>query len=143
MPRPRARDPRGSRLRRPPTSLEALVLDLGDIGAREIAAAPSAASALIDSNDGLAKSTYIDFPRYDAKGLPFAALRAALYLDLLSNPDAVYALVGDGLRATVVPYFDDAGRLNFALFSGGKETTWDELSSGKRDLKVRALRVPA
>jgi hypothetical protein len=124
-------------------SLEALVLDLGDAGAREIAVAPSAASALIDSDDGLAKSTYIDFPRYDAKGLPLAALRAVLYLDLLSNPDAVFALVGDGLRATVVPYFDDAGRLNFALFSGGKELTWEELCSGKKDSKVRVLRVPS
>jgi hypothetical protein len=124
-------------------SLEALVLDLGDAGAREVAVAPSAASALIDSDDGLAKSTYIDFPRYDAKGLPLSALRAALYLDLLSNPDAVYALVGDGLRATVVPYFDDAGRLNFALFAAGKELTWDELSSGKKDSKVRVLRIPS
>jgi hypothetical protein len=124
-------------------SLESLVLELGDLGAREIGSAPNAASSFIDVDEGMAKLAYADFPRYDAKGLSLSALRAALYLDLLSNPDSVYALVGEGLRVTVVPYFDDAGRLNYAFFSGGKETSWDELSSGKPDLKVRVLRVPA
>jgi hypothetical protein len=42
-----------------------------------------------------------------------------------------------------VPYFDDSGRLAFSVFSGGKETTLDELSAGKRDIKVRVLRFPA
>jgi len=125
------------------SSLESLVIDLGDSGAREIGLAQDAAAGFIDADDGIAKLAYVDFPRYDAKGLPLDALRAALYIDLLANPDSVYALVGDGLRATVVPYFDDTGRLNFALFSGGKETRWDELSLGKRDLKVRALRIPS
>jgi hypothetical protein len=125
------------------SSLESLVLELGDAGAREIASTPDAASAFINVDDDMSKLAYVDFPRYDAKGLPLSALRAALYLDLLSNSDSVYALVGEGLRATVVPYFDDAGRLNYAFFSGGKETSWDELSAGKRDLKVRVLRVPA
>ena len=124
-------------------SAEALLLELGDTGACELAASPSAALALADADDGLAKASYADFPRYDAKGLPLAAIRSALYLDLLANPDAVYALVGDSLRATVVPYFDDSGRLAFSVFSGGKETTLDELSAGKRDIKVRVLRFPA
>jgi hypothetical protein len=125
-------------------SIEALALELGDSDAREVAPAPAAAAGFIDvDGDEMAKLAYVDFPRYDAKGLPLEALRASIYFDLLSNPDSTYALFGDSLRATVVPYFDDAGRLNFALFSEGKETSWDELSSGKQDLKVRVLRVPA
>ncbi len=141
-----AKGPRSARLAASverSSSLEALVLDLGDTGAREIAPAPDAASAFIDVSDGIAKLAYSDYPRYDAKGLPLATLRSALYLDLLANPDSAYAVMGEGLRATVVPYFDEAGRLNYAFFSGGKETSWDELSAGKRDLKVRVLRLPA
>jgi hypothetical protein len=125
------------------SSLESLVIDLGDSGAREISPSPDAASGFIDTGDGMAKLAYIDFPRYDARGLSITALRAALYSDLIANPDSVYALVGEGFRATIVPYFDEAGRLNYACFSGGRETSWDELTSGKRDLKVRVLRIPA
>jgi hypothetical protein len=125
------------------TSFEPLVLDLGDLSAREISPAPDAAAGFIDADDVIAKLAYIDFPRYDAKGLALEASRAALYLDLVANPDSVYALVGESLRATVVPYFDDAGRLNFAFFSGGREVTWEEMSAGKLDSKVRVLRVPA
>lgn len=127
-------------------SPDALVLDLassGESGAREIALAAESAPAFGDDRgDPIAKPAYAAFPRYDSRGLPFAALRAALYLDLQSNPDSVYALVGDGLRATVVPSFDEAGRLNFMAFSGGKETSWDELSAGKRELRVRIVRIP-
>jgi len=124
-------------------NFESIVLDLGDTGAREIALSPDAASALISSDDGISKPNYVDFPRYDAKGIPLEGLRAALYLDLISNPDSVYALAGDALRATAVPYFDDAGRLNFTFFSGGKEMSWEDLSAGKKDSKVRVLRVPS
>jgi hypothetical protein len=124
-------------------SLDNLVLELGEASARELSLAPDAAAAFIDDRGDIAKLAYGEFPRYDAKGISLAALRAALYLDLLANPDSVYALVGEGLRATAVPYFDDAGRINFNFFSGGKEFGWDELTSGKRDLKVRVLRVSA
>jgi hypothetical protein len=128
-------------------SPEALVLDLassGETGAREISLAPDAAPAFVsDRGDPLSKAVYADFPRYDAKGLPIAALRAAVFLDLQSNPDSVYALIGEGIRATVVPSYDEAGRLNFAVFSGGKESSWDELSAGRRDVKARLVRVPS
>jgi len=126
------------------SSVDALILDLGDMGAREIA--PSADdyfAGYVDASESIVKLAYIEFPRYDTRGLPLAALRAALYSDLLANPDSSYALFGDGLRATVVPCFDEEGRLSFACFSGGKETSWAELASGKRDLRVRAVRVPA
>jgi hypothetical protein len=123
-------------------SIDALILELGDSGAREIAPSADSLSGYIDSTDAMGKLAYTEYPRYDSKGLPLAALRAALYSDLLANPDSVYALVGEGLRATVVPYFDGEGRFNFAFFSGGKETSWDELASGKRDMKTRALRIP-
>jgi hypothetical protein len=128
-------------------SPETLVLDLassGDSGAREISLSPDGAPAFVyDRGDPLSKIAYADFPRYDAKGLPFAALRAAVFLDLQSNPDSVYALIGEGIRATVVPSYDEAGRLNFAVFSGGKESSWDELSAGRHDLKARLVRVPS
>jgi hypothetical protein len=128
-------------------SPEALVLDLassGDSGAREISLGPDTAPAFVyDRGDPISKSVYADFPRYDAKGLPFAALRAAVFLDLQSNPDSVYALIGEGIRATIVPSYDEAGRLNFAVFSGGKESSWDELSAGRHDLKARLVRVPS
>jgi len=42
-----------------------------------------------------------------------------------------------------VPSFDASGRLSFSFFAGGKEISWDDLSAGKRDLKVRAVRIPA
>lgn len=122
-------------------SLDALILDLGDSEAREIAPSADSASGFVDTSDMVAKLSYADFPRYDSRGISLAAVRAALYFDLLANPDSIYALVGDSFRATVVPYFDEAGRFNFAFFSGGKEASWDELFSGKRDLKVRAVRV--
>ncbi len=128
-------------------SPEALVLDLsasGESGVREISVAADAAPAFADDRgDPLAKAAYVDFPRYDSKGLSLAAARAALFLDLQANPGSAYALIGEGLRATIVPAYDEAGRLAFSVFSGGKETGWDELAAGKRDLKVRIIRVPA
>jgi hypothetical protein len=126
------------------SSFESLVLELGSSGEsslREIA--PSADTAYVDDKGEIAKLVYGDYPRYDAKGLPLAAIRSALYLDLSANPDSVYALVGDGLRATIVPTFDGDGRLIFSFFSGGKEMSWDDFSAGKRDLKVRILRLSA
>ncbi len=130
-------------------SPEALVLDLaasGDSGAREVAfafAADAVPAYIEDKGELPAKTVYTDFPRYDAKGLPFTALRAALFLDLQSNPGSVYALMAEGLRATIVPSWDEAGRLNFAVFSGGRESSWDELSTGRHDLKARLVRIPS
>lgn len=144
---PVAKGPRPSRIAEVvdrASSFESLVLELGSSGEsilRELA--PSADAAFIDDKGEVQKLVYGDYPRYDAKGLPLSALRSALYLDLAANPDSVYALVGDGLRATVVPAYDEAGRLVFSFFSGGKELGWDEFSAGKRDLKVRILRLPA
>jgi hypothetical protein len=126
---------------------EALILDLaasGESGAREISIAPDSAPAFIDSKaDPFAKPNYADFPRYDSRGLPLASLRAALYLDLQSNPQSVYALLGDGLRAAVVPSFDEAGRLNFAVFADGKESSWNDFAAQRKDQRVRVVRLPA
>jgi hypothetical protein len=125
------------------SSIDALILDLGDMAAREIAPAADGQSGYVDSSESITKLVYTDFPRYDSRGLPLSAIRAAVYSDFLANADSTYVLLGDGLRATVVPYFDEAGRLNFVFFSGGKETSWADLSSGKCDLKVRAVRIPS
>jgi hypothetical protein len=128
-------------------SPESLVLELttsGETGVREIAIAPDTAPAFVDAKgDPLVKAAYADFPRYDARGLSVAALRAALYLDLQSNPGSVYALLGEGLRATLVAAYDDAGRLVFSVFSEGRESGWDEFFAARRDLRLRVVRVPA
>jgi hypothetical protein len=128
-------------------TVEAIALELassGEIGAREIAVQPDAAAAFGDDKGDSGFSAYGAFPRYDSgKGIAAQAVRAVLYLDLTANPESAYVLVGDGLRAVAVPSFDAAGRLSFAFFADGKEVGWDELSAGKRDLKVRAVRIPA
>jgi hypothetical protein len=124
-------------------SVEALALELGDMDAREISPSADSLAGYLDSCDSISKLAYSEFPRYDSRGLSLSALRAALYSDVLANPDSSYAVLGDSLRAIVVPCFDESGRLGFACFSGGKEMSWAELSAGKRDLKVRALRIPA
>jgi hypothetical protein len=128
-------------------SAEALLLDLasyGESGARELSIAQDTAPPFADDKgDPMAKPSAADFPRYDSKGLVFSALRAAVFVDLQDNPGSVYALLGDGLRATLVPTFDEAGRLGFSVFSGGKETSWDDLAAGRHDLKVRIVRVPS
>jgi hypothetical protein len=144
-----AKVPRSSRIAalvEKAASFEALTLELGasgESGIRELSLAPDATSGFLDDRGEIAKLVYGDYPRYDSKGLSLSALRSALFLDLAGNPDSVYAVVGDGLHATVVPCFDDTGKLAFSFFQGGKETSWDDLSSGRRDLKVRVLRVPA
>jgi hypothetical protein len=129
------------------SAAESLALELaqaGEAGAREISLQGDAAAAYGDDKGDPGFSSYGAFPRYDAaKGIPLAAARAALYLDLSSNPDSAYALVGDGLRAVALPSFDAEGRFSFAFFADGKETAWDDLQSGKRDLKVRIVRLPA
>jgi hypothetical protein len=126
---------------------ESLALELaqaGESGAREIALQPDAAAAFGDEKGDPGFSSFGAFPRYDAaKGLPLAAARAALYLDLSSNPDSAYAIVGDGLRAVALPSMDAEGRFAFAFFADGKEAAWDDLQSGRRDLKVRIVRLPA
>jgi hypothetical protein len=127
------------------SSFEALMLELGasgESGIRELSPLADANVGYIDDKGEISKLVYGDYPRYDSKGLALAALRSALYLDLSANPDSVYAVVGEGLRATALPCFDEAGRLSFTFFADGKETSWDDLSSGKRDLKVRVLRLP-
>jgi len=127
------------------SSIDALLLDLaasGESVAREISPAQDSAAAFVDDRGDIAKIVYGEYPRYDSRGIALSVLRSALYFDSLSNPDSAYALVGEGLRAVVVPSFDEAGRFGFAVFSGGKETAWTELSSGKRDLKVRVVRLP-
>ncbi len=126
-------------------SAETLLLDLaaaGETAAHEISIGPDTAPAFGDGKgDPMAKPAFADFPRYDGKGLPLAAVRAAIYLDLQSNPGSVYALIGDGFRGTLVPSFDEAGRLNFAFFSAGKEASWNDLLTAKHDLKTRIVRV--
>jgi hypothetical protein len=128
-------------------TVDAIALELassGEIGAREIGLQPDAAAAFGDERGDPGFSAYGAFPRYDSgKGIALAATRAALYLDLSSNPDSAYVLVGDGLRAVAVPSFDGLGRLSFAFFAEGKEIPWDDLAAGRRDLKVRAVRIPA
>ncbi|MDA8425809.1 MAG: hypothetical protein M0Z80_06685, partial [Treponema sp.] len=88
---------------------------------------------------------YGRFPAYEAsKGLPLEALRAALYLDELSNPDSVYAVLGDdGLRLTVAPTRDTVGRLGFAFFSQGRELDWSLVAKRGDDERVRVLRIGA
>jgi hypothetical protein len=127
-------------------SPEALLLDLaslGESGAREISFDPETAPAFVDDGGDIgARPVYSDFPRYDSRGLLFAAVRAALFLDLQSNRGSFYAVMGEGLRAMIIPSYDEAGRLDFAVFSGGKESSWSDLSAGRRDLKARIVRVP-
>jgi len=123
-------------------SVESLILDLGDMDARELSPGSDALGGYLESSENISKLSYSEFPRYD-KGISLASVKAVLYSDLLANPGASYVLLGDGFHATVQPYFDEAGRLNFACFSGGKEVPWSDLNGGKRDIKVRAVRVPA
>jgi len=128
-------------------TVEALALELaqsGEVGAREISLAAEAAAGFGDDPGDPGFSVYGAFPRYEAgKGISMNALRAALFLDLQANPESAYVLVAEGLRAVAAPSFDGAGRLSFAFFAEGKETPWEELSSRGRDLKVRAVRIPA
>ena len=117
------------------TSAETLLLDFvaeGEGGARELAAVDGAPAFVDDRQDPAQKPAYVDFPRYD-HGIGVSALRASVYLDLQANPQSIYALVGeDGLRATLVPSYDEAGRLSFAFFAGGKETSFDAFRLGSR-----------
>lgn|GEM_PF-1543263 len=127
-----------------PDALSLELAQAGEIGAREISLQPDAAVSFGDDKGDPGFKAYGEFPRYEAgKGISLAAARAALYIDLAANPESAYVLMGDGLRAVVVPSFDGAGRLSFAFFADGKEAGWEELSSGRRDLKVRAVRIPA
>ncbi len=127
-------------------TVEALALELaqsGEVGAREISLAADAAAGFGDDPDP-GFSAYGAFPRYEAgKGISMNALRAALFLDLQANPDSAYVLVAEGLRAVAAPSSGGSGRLSFAFFAEGKELSWEDLSSRGRDLKVRAVRIPA
>lgn len=100
------------------------------------------AIGLSDDSDPLVPALpYRSFPRYEAgKGLPLASIRASLFLDSLSSPDAVYALLGEGYRALVAPSFDASGRFAFSCFIDGKEVSWEELSS-KAEKSLRILRI--
>lgn len=100
------------------------------------------AQGLSDDSDPLApRLPYKVFPRYEAgKGLPQASVKASLYLDSLSSPDAAYALVGEDFRALVAPSFDSLGRFSLSCFVDGREIGWDELCS-KADKVLRVLRI--
>ncbi len=128
-------------------TVEALALELGqagEVGAREISLASEAALGFGDDRGDPGFSAYGAFPRYEAgKGIALSALRAALFLDLRENPGSAYVLAAEGLRAVAAPSSDGQGRLSFAFFVEGKEASWEELSSRGRDLKVRAVRIPA
>ncbi len=120
-----------------------------------LAAAGESAKELVPSDEALGfedvrgnldvSLPYGRFPAYEAsKGLPLEALRAALYLDELSNPDSVYAVLGDdGLRLTVAPTRDTVGRLGFAFFSQGRELDWSLVAKRGDDERVRVLRIGA
>jgi hypothetical protein len=129
------------------SSADALLLDLsasGETSARELALLSDASQGFVDGRlDPALRPSYVDFPRYD-KGIDVAALRAAVFLDLQANPLSMYALIGEGgMRATLIPSFDEAGRLGFAAFSGGKETSLDELFASARDARLRVIRIPS
>ncbi len=102
---------------------------------------PQALGLSNDSDPLVPVLPYRSFPRYEAgKGLPLASIRASLYLDSLSSPDAVYALVGEGFRALVAPSFDASGRFSFACFADGRELSWEELGA-RADRSLRILRI--
>ena len=108
------------------------------------AALPAALAplGLSDDSDPLVPALpYKAFPRYEAgKGLPLASVRAAIYLDALSSPDSAYALVGDGIRVLVTPYFDAAGTFRLNYFMEGREMDWAEVLAGK-DKSLRIVRI--
>lgn len=134
------------------TSLDALALGLAGKGYPTSELLPALASGsplpgpqalgLSDDSDPLVPVLpYRSFPRYEAgKGLPLASIRASLYLDSLSSPDAVYALVGEGFRALVAPSFDSTGRFSFSCFADGKELSWEELGA-RAERNLRILRI--
>ncbi|HTX73413.1 MAG TPA: hypothetical protein VMC79_11350 [Rectinemataceae bacterium] len=129
------------------SSTEGLLSDLASSGEKgqELGAGASPPSGFYDDRGDLdVRLPYAAFPGYQpGKGTSLAALRAVLYLDALSSPDSVYAAVGEGLRLTVVPSLDAAGRLRFAFFSNGRELRWNDLGSQRADLPVRILRIQA
>lgn len=112
---------------------------------QELAPASVPDLAYDGSSDDLDVSLpYGNLPSYaPGRGVPLSALRAILYLDALSSPDAVYAAVGEGLRLTVAPLYDDSGRLRFAFFSGGREMAWSDFAHLRSDLPVRIIRLRA
>jgi hypothetical protein len=125
------------------SSPEAFLLEIaasGESGSREVTQVDAA--AFIDDAAGINKIVYGDYPRLD-RGIPAPALRSALYLDLLANPESAYAVMSDGVKAIIVPAFDEAGRLGFAVFSGGKEIGMDDFLAGHRDQKLRVVRIQA
>ena len=128
-------------------SAEGLIADLSAAGESPQELSPGSAQDLAfydDRGDLDVRLPYGSFPRYEAgKGIPLSALRAVLYLDELSSPDSVYAALGDGLRLTVAPSYDEAGRLRFAFFSSGRELGWNDLASLRGDLPVRVIRLRA
>jgi hypothetical protein len=128
-------------------SVDALMKDLSAAGEspRELGVGAADPVGFDDDQGGPDVSLpYARFPSYQAgKGLPLSALRAAIYLDELANPDSVYAVLGDGLRLTVAPTYDDVGKLDFAFFSNDRELAWKDIFHQNRDTLVRVIRLRA
>jgi len=104
---------------------------------------PFSALALADDSDPLVPALpYKAFPRYEAgKGLPLAAVRAAIFLDALGSPDSAYAVMGDSFRFLVAPSFDEAGHFRFCYFVEGHEIGWSDILAMK-DRNIRIVRIP-
>ena len=104
---------------------------------------PFSALWLADDSDPLVPAVpYKAFPKYEAgKGLPLAAVRAAIFLDALGSPDSAYAVVGDTFRFLVAPAFDEAGHFRFCYFAEGREVGWNDILALK-DRNIRIVRIP-
>ena len=104
---------------------------------------PFSALALADDSDPLVPAVpYKAFPKYEAgKGLPLAAVRAAIFLDALGSPDSAYAVMGDTFRFLVAPSFDEAGNFRFCYFVEGRELGWNDILAMK-DHNIRIVRIP-
>ncbi|HOX33350.1 MAG TPA: hypothetical protein PLB91_13555 [Spirochaetales bacterium] len=91
-----------------------------------------------------AKPSYAAFPPYlPGKGIPAAALKAALYLDSLSHPGRAYALYGEGFRALALPSCDEGGRFELALLGPeGEARDWEALFPEKKGGSARILVLP-
>lgn len=106
------------------------------------AAAPFSALALADDSDPLVPSLpYKAFPKYEqGKGMPLAALRGAIFLDALANPDSAYAIIGESFRFLAAPSFDAAGNFRFCFFVEGQEIGWEDILALK-DRNIRVVRI--
>ncbi|MGO8693854.1 MAG: hypothetical protein ACLQMF_09310 [Rectinemataceae bacterium] len=129
------------------SNADALVAELGAAGEspQELRAGSGDPVEFDDDRGGPDVSLPYDrFPDYEpGKGLPLSALRAAIYLDDLANPDSIYAVLGGKLRFTVAPTYDEVGRLDFAFFSKDRELDWTDISRQSGDALLRVIRLRA